>query len=63
MNERCDFPGPGDAVFSRQRRLGGGVRTPFGKAEMSLLYWLAGIIALILLVYLVFALLQPERFG
>jgi K+-transporting ATPase KdpF subunit len=30
---------------------------------MSLLYWVAGIIALALTVYLVFALLQPERFG
>lgn len=29
---------------------------------MSLLYWVAGVIALVLMVYLVFALLQPERF-
>ncbi|MEI6310310.1 MAG: K(+)-transporting ATPase subunit F [bacterium] len=29
---------------------------------MSLLYWVAGIIALALMVFLVFALLQPERF-
>jgi len=29
---------------------------------MSLFYWLAGIIALALMVFLVFALLQPERF-
>ncbi len=29
---------------------------------MSLLYWVAGIIALALMVFLIFALLQPERF-
>jgi K+-transporting ATPase KdpF subunit len=39
------------------------MRTATGEAKMSLLYWAAGIIALALIVYLVFALLQPERFG
>jgi K+-transporting ATPase KdpF subunit len=29
---------------------------------MNLLYWIAGAIALILLVYLFFALLKPEKF-
>jgi len=29
---------------------------------MSILYWIAGIISIILLVYLFVALLQPERF-
>jgi K+-transporting ATPase KdpF subunit len=29
---------------------------------MSLSYWVAGVITLVLMVYLVFALLQPERF-
>ncbi len=29
---------------------------------MSVIYWVAGIIALALMIYLVFALLQPERF-
>jgi K+-transporting ATPase KdpF subunit len=30
---------------------------------MSVLYLVAGVIALLLLIYLVLALLQPERFG
>lgn len=30
---------------------------------MSALYWIVGIVALALLVYLFFALLKPEKFG
>lgn len=30
---------------------------------MSALYWIVGVIALILLVYLFVALLKPEKFG
>jgi K+-transporting ATPase KdpF subunit len=38
------------------------MRATDGETKMSPLYWVAGIIALALLIYLVFALLQPERF-
>jgi K+-transporting ATPase KdpF subunit len=38
------------------------MRAVAGEAKMSLLYWVASIIALALMVFLVFALLQPERF-
>jgi K+-transporting ATPase KdpF subunit len=30
---------------------------------MSLLYWIVGIVALVLLIYLFVALLKPEKFG
>jgi K+-transporting ATPase KdpF subunit len=30
---------------------------------MSSLYWIVGLIALVLLIYLFFALIKPEKFG
>ncbi len=30
---------------------------------MSLLYWIVGVVALVLLIYLFVALLKPEKFG
>jgi K+-transporting ATPase KdpF subunit len=38
------------------------VRTPDGRQSMTLLYVIAGVIALALLIYLFVALLKPEAF-
>jgi K+-transporting ATPase KdpF subunit len=62
-NERCDLLGLDPAIFPGELGPGDRMRAVVGKAKMSLLYWVAGIIAFALMVYLVFALLQPERFG
>jgi K+-transporting ATPase KdpF subunit len=62
-NERCDLLGFDPAIFSGELGPGDRMRAVARKAKMSLLYWVAGVIALVLMVYLVFALLQPERFG
>ncbi len=38
------------------------LRTPDGRKEMNILYLLAGLITLALFIYLIVALLKPERF-
>jgi K+-transporting ATPase KdpF subunit len=57
------FVRPGSALFSAQRSAGAAVRGIVGRAVMSWLYWIVGLIALGLLVYLALALLKPEWFG